>query len=666
MVGCSAENSSEESGRVPVRLGYSVVQADVTRAAQDLNDGHFAVSDKIKVGISNAGADSYEYYDYAAINASTGAMAPASNPQPYYPLDGTKIDIVAYYPATAGTSSSFTVKSDQTLDEAYKASDLMWTNTDGDDATLTDLSMTTDARTLKFHHQMAKIMVNATPGTGVTTITGVTLKNIKPTVTFSQTAGIDYGTNPASGTTTDILMSNNGAALIPEQTISGTFLEIATNAGNATYSLSTAKVFEAGKAYTLNITVNTAAIGTTNNISGWIGESAVELEIGDITDVYTYDGTAKTPEPTVTCNGATLTKGTDYVLTYYDNVNAGTATVAAVGLGDYALCGSAKTFIIDKAAATISYSGTSPDIPQGVGTYTKTLTNTGDGTVTYTSGNTSVATVDASTGEVTLLATGSSVITATVSDGQNYTYASKTVTYTLTVSNHTLTWLKTNQSNTYIGYCVSSDGFLFQSGADCTDAGKIPIGLVAYMGSSVDASSSSYKILVMALSGGSAIWGNVTKLCTTSIADVSTALNDMNGISKTNTLVSHCETKTEGHPAARYTYECGISKPSGASIWFLPSLGQWNLMVKALITKAGGSANNLNGTINENMKASVFDSIIINAGGTPLTNRQWSCTEYGTDSAWHYSANEGRVSVWSSWGGGNKSDNAGRRPIFAY
>ena len=58
---------------------------------------------------------------------------------------------------------------------------------------------------------------------------------------------------------------------------------------------------------------------------------------------------------------------------------------------------------------------------------------TGDGTVTYTSDNVNVATVNSETGEVTIKGTGNATIKATVADGTNYTYATKTAQYTLTV-----------------------------------------------------------------------------------------------------------------------------------------------------------------------------------------------------------------------------------------
>ena len=47
---------------------------------------------------------------------------------------------------------------------------------------------------------------------------------------------------------------------------------------------------------------------------------------------YYKTGSAITPVPTLTYNGKTLTKGTDYTLTYSNNVNVGTATVTATAV----------------------------------------------------------------------------------------------------------------------------------------------------------------------------------------------------------------------------------------------------------------------------------------------------------------------------------------------
>ena len=67
-----------------------------------------------------------------------------------------------------------------------------------------------------------------------------------------------------------------------------------------------------------------------------------------VSGTFTYDGTAKTPAPTVTDGGRTLRSGTDYTVTYADNTNAGTAAKVTVkGQGNYT--GTANgTFTINK------------------------------------------------------------------------------------------------------------------------------------------------------------------------------------------------------------------------------------------------------------------------------------------------------------------------------
>ena len=50
----------------------------------------------------------------------------------------------------------------------------------------------------------------------------------------------------------------------------------------------------------------------------------------------TYTGKAIKPAPVVKYGSATLVKGTDYTLSYANNVDAGTATVTVTGIGDYA------------------------------------------------------------------------------------------------------------------------------------------------------------------------------------------------------------------------------------------------------------------------------------------------------------------------------------------
>ena len=247
--------------KVPVSLSYSTVDVVESKAAQDLNQGTFASGEGITVRISNTGAG--EWTDYAFTTGTAGAMT-APDPGPYYPAGAQNIDIVAYYPASAGTS--FTVASDQTADASYKASDLMF-------ASVTNQAKQAAAVNLAFSHKMAKLCVNITPGQGVTSINSLCVLNVKPTVSFDQGTG---AVGAADGEAVSIAMSNNGAAIIPAQTISGGLLSIVTDKGTATYSVAD-KVFEAGKLYTINITVNLRAVGTTTAITGWNSEGTVNV-----------------------------------------------------------------------------------------------------------------------------------------------------------------------------------------------------------------------------------------------------------------------------------------------------------------------------------------------------------------------------------------------------
>lgn len=83
-----------------------------------------------------------------------------------------------------------------------------------------------------------------------------------------------------------------------------------------------------------------------------------------------------------------------------------------------------------KSSGSISYAITELLKGSKDPSFTNALTLTGDGTVSYASSNTSVATVDAN-GKVTPVAPGTVTITATVSDSESYTYSTKQATYTI-------------------------------------------------------------------------------------------------------------------------------------------------------------------------------------------------------------------------------------------
>lgn len=266
---CSSDDAALPQGeRVPIGLSYTTQPQTVSRAAAatNLNDGTIASGKQVKVSISKHLEDDYENFIYTTGDA--GAMTLPS-PAPYYPLDDTNVDILAFYPATAGTS--FTVLADQTGDDNYTASDLMWAEP------ITNQSKTTGNVALEFTHKMAKLVVTARKGTAIKEVNSVTLMNVKPTVSFNQTDG---SIGAASGDAIEVKMvkeenaaSVTGAAVFPAQTISGQLLKIGVTMTNdetgfAYYSVNS-KSFAANSVYTVDLTVSWPEVSATTAITTW-------------------------------------------------------------------------------------------------------------------------------------------------------------------------------------------------------------------------------------------------------------------------------------------------------------------------------------------------------------------------------------------------------------
>lgn len=101
---------------------------------------------------------------------------------------------------------------------------------------------------------------------------------------------------------------------------------------------------------------------------------------------YTYDKTAKTPAVTLTLDGYTLVLGTDYILDYMDNTDAGTASVTITGQGNYTGTKNID-FTIAKATPNITLevkgTGVNDEIVYGSAvTYTVRVTGVGGVTLT--------------------------------------------------------------------------------------------------------------------------------------------------------------------------------------------------------------------------------------------------------------------------------------------
>jgi len=280
MAGCTEDTLDEGRGQVPISLTATVEcdsDAVYTRAGTGVLNS-FANGDAIKVyfpsdvrvgSTTSASSTTYSY------NGSS--WSPAT--QPYFNAGTSSCTVHAYYPSShTNSTSSFSVQQDQSGDANYKSSDLMYATT--------NITKSNPSGSLTFAHRMAKIIVNATAGAGVRTITDVRIIGGYCTINISTPLSCTLGTtlSNALSTSSYITMYSGGssgsascAAMIPPQSISGSLLQVVTNQGTATYSLPSSKSFESGKSYQLDLTVNATAVGTTTTITGWTESGSVTV-----------------------------------------------------------------------------------------------------------------------------------------------------------------------------------------------------------------------------------------------------------------------------------------------------------------------------------------------------------------------------------------------------
>ncbi|MBR0263557.1 MAG: Ig-like domain-containing protein [Prevotella sp.] len=175
--------------------------------------------------------------------------------------------------------------------------------------------------------------------------------------------------------------------------------------------------------------------------------------------IYTYTGDAIKPEITVTASDVNLTAGTDYTVMYSDNVNAGVGSITITATTTTFYTGS-KTVNFDINQADVSFWFETSD-----GQEAKELTTTYGATFTkpvlkmseagaadvigvvYSVDNEEVATINATTGELTILKAGTVEVTAaaaedyTNKDGSNYKAdpTNTKTSYSLTINSATPT-----------------------------------------------------------------------------------------------------------------------------------------------------------------------------------------------------------------------------------
>ena len=156
-----------------------------------------------------------------------------------------------------------------------------------------------------------------------------------------------------------------------------------------------------------------------------------DITIDDIDD-QTYSNQPLKPAVTVKDGTTTLVEDTHYSVSYSNNTNAGTGTVTITGIGDNYDGTTTKTFKIKQASSSVMFYPWTYEKTFGDEDFTIKPYVTGDGTLSYSSSDKDIATVDSQTGLVHLVGTGVVKIYASVKATSNYTGASDY--YQLTVN----------------------------------------------------------------------------------------------------------------------------------------------------------------------------------------------------------------------------------------
>ena len=208
-------------------------------------------------------------------------------------------------------------------------------------------------------------------------------------------------------------------------------------------------------------------------------------------------------------------------------------------------------------------------------------------------------------------------------------------------------------SSAVVGEIIGSDGMAYAAAdKDFLPSGVTAVAVVAYVGSEgcVDVSSATYRGLAIAMSdangGEKCSWHSIGN-CVSQTKEIATALGYLNGIACTETLVNSngtgVTTNCSGHnheAAIAARSNNGTSAPAVCSYWFLPSMGQWQLIVQGLTGKSDPLAT----TSNSDFNSSNVNPIITAAGGTGLISGKYlSSTEYQTYYVWGMHFGEGRT-----------------------
>ena len=276
LMACGSDESDSpqypEGGETPVENNHKAVNI-VTRTEDGDAGGNGPLVGLYMVNYVNGQqsplvADG-NYVNNLRMNYTDGTWVPSA---PIYWQDtNINADFYAYAPfreqVEDATSMVFRVETDQTSEERFQKSDLLWGTAQG-------LSPLDSGISLTLTHQLSRLTIVVTPGAG---FSEDELKTDDVTVAIggSKTMGtidLQSGTVTAKDEVADVKCRDNGdltftAILLPQQIAFANLVKVDWNGNN--YTLQNSFLLEAKRQYKLTIRLNKTQGGLDIGISGW-------------------------------------------------------------------------------------------------------------------------------------------------------------------------------------------------------------------------------------------------------------------------------------------------------------------------------------------------------------------------------------------------------------
>ncbi len=250
--------------KLPIKISTTITRATDTEFEHGDQVGIYVVNEPASLQPTGNHVDNMCFTYDGSWNSDTPV---------YWKDKTTKADFYCYYPYNSSISDieayRFTVNTDQTSEDKYKACDFLWGKTE-------KASPTENAVGITVRHLMSNVIIKLVAGNGYKDEdmlnASVTICGLKTNTLINLT----NGTVTADGGIEDICPrseNNIRRAIVVPQSIEDTDI-VKVSIEEKTYILNQSVTFESGKQHTCTITVEKTNQGINIGIGGW--ESADE------------------------------------------------------------------------------------------------------------------------------------------------------------------------------------------------------------------------------------------------------------------------------------------------------------------------------------------------------------------------------------------------------